>query len=84
MLQQEVKYTHRDNLLATKFLNFSRPVGNDLQAQTRVNVPDFSKQTFLSSQRPHLCTSMVTCASCLRLFLEVRIADFCFNTIYTI
>lgn len=84
MWQQEVKHTHRDNLLTTRFLNFSRPLGNGLQAQTWVNLPGFSKQTFSTSQCPHLCTSMVMCTSCLGLFPEVFIADFCFNATYTI
>jgi len=78
MWQHEAKHTHRDDLLVTRFLNFSRPVGNVLQTQTPVNLPGFSKQTFTTLQHPHLCTSLVTCTSCLGLFLEVRTADFCF------
>lgn len=76
--------THRDNLLATRFLNFTRPAGNRSQARALVTLPGFSKQTYPTSQCPHLCTPTVSQANCLGLFLEVSVADFCFSAAHTV
>lgn len=75
---------YRDSLLTTKFLNFTRPAGNSSQAQALVNLPGFSKQTYPTSQCPHLCTPMVSYTNYLGLFLEVSIPDFCFNVPHTV
>lgn len=75
---------HRDSSLATRFLNFTRPAGNSTQAQALINLSGFSKQTYPTSQCPHLCTSMVSHTNYLGLFLEVSIVDFCAKAPHTV
>lgn len=74
---------HRDSLSATGCLNFTRPLGNSSQAQALVDLPEFSKQTYPTSQCPHLCTSTVSHTDYLGLSPEVSTADFCFNAPHT-
>lgn len=79
---------HRDSLLPTRFLNLPRPVDNSSQAQALVNLPGFPKQTYPTSQCPHLCTVMVSRqtkeTNYLGLFLDIFIPDFRFSAPQTV